>query len=100
MLTLVRVTCRSPLVPLTNLTDAAAMDIDLQADSGATSFALYTETKFAQLLSAHWWRRQLADSCKVLTVSPGLIPGTGLGRGSGMTISMDTPDAKPMSEGE
>jgi NAD(P)-dependent dehydrogenase (short-subunit alcohol dehydrogenase family) len=100
MLTLVRVTYRPLLVPLANPIVAAAMDIDLQADSGATTFALYTETKFAQLLSAHWWRRQLADSCKVLAVSPGLIPGTGLGRGSGTTIPMDTPDAKPMSEGE
>jgi NAD(P)-dependent dehydrogenase (short-subunit alcohol dehydrogenase family) len=79
--------------------DPAAMDRDLLAGSGASSFALYTETKFAQLLGAHWWRRQLSDSCKVLAVSPGLIPGTGLGRGFGGTISMDMPDAKPVPEG-
>lgn len=79
--------------------DPEAMESDLLAASGATSFALYAETKFAQLLSAHWWRRQLADSCEVLAVSPGLIPGTGLGRGSGISIPVNTPDAKPVSEG-
>jgi NAD(P)-dependent dehydrogenase (short-subunit alcohol dehydrogenase family) len=79
---------------------AAALDKDLLAGSGANGFTLYADTKFAQLLSAHWWRRQLASSCKVLAVSPGLIPGTGLGRGSGTMISADMPDAKPVSEGK
>jgi NADP-dependent 3-hydroxy acid dehydrogenase YdfG len=41
---------------------------------------VYSATKFQQLLSAHWWRRELGDSCKVVAVSPGLVPGTGLGR--------------------
>ncbi|OIW22952.1 NAD(P)-binding protein [Coniochaeta ligniaria NRRL 30616] len=76
-----------------------ALDKDLRAGSGADPFTLYGETKFVQLLGAHWWRRQLAGSCTVIAVSPGLIPGTGLGRGSGTVLTNDMPDAKPLSEG-
>ncbi|KAH8901937.1 NAD(P)-binding protein [Coniochaeta sp. PMI_546] len=76
-----------------------ALDKDLRAGSGAEPFTLYGETKFVQLLGAHWWRRQLAGSCTVVAVSPGLIPGTGLGRGSGIQLTMDMPDAKPVSQG-
>jgi len=50
------------------------------ANSNTGWAQLYGSTKFTQLLGANWWRRQLADSCKVITVSPGLIPGTGLSR--------------------
>lgn len=56
------------------------MDVDLKANSDAGPGELYAETKFTQLLGAHWWRRQLAESCKVVAVSPGLIPGTGIAR--------------------
>lgn len=77
-----------------------ALDKDLRAGSGAEPFTLYGETKFVQLLGAHWWRRQLAGSCTVVAVSPGLIPGTGLGRGSGIQLTMDMPDAKPVSQGK
>lgn len=80
--------------------DPAMLDHDLLAGSGASSFTLYAETKFAQLLGAHWWRRELATSCKVVAVSPGLIPGTGLGKGSGTEIPKDLPDAKSVFEGE
>jgi NAD(P)-dependent dehydrogenase (short-subunit alcohol dehydrogenase family) len=76
------------------------LDKDLRANSGADSLALYAGTKFVQLLGAHWWRRQLAGSCTVLAVSPGLIPGTGLGRGSGFNIPPGLPDAKSVPEGK
>ena len=58
----------------------AKLDVDLKANSDASGIALYSETKFAQLLGAHWWRRQLGDSCHVVAVSPGLIPETRLSR--------------------
>jgi len=77
-----------------------ALDKDLRANSGAEARTLYSQTKFVQLLGAHWWRRQLAGSCKVLAVSPGLIPGTGLARGSGMNLPTGMPDAKPIPEGK
>lgn len=79
--------------------DPDALDRDLKGGSGASGFHVYSETKFTQLLGAHWWRRQLAGSCKVVAVSPGLIPGTGIGRGSGMKLTMDMANAKPVSEG-
>jgi hypothetical protein len=75
------------------------LDKDLQTDSGVADHMLYCETKFVQLLGAHWWRRQLAGKCDVVAVSPGLIPGTGLGRNSSMKLTMDMPDAKTNEEG-
>ena len=36
----------------------------------------------------------------MVAVSPGLIPGTGIGRGSGMVLSMEMKDAKSVEEGE
>jgi NAD(P)-dependent dehydrogenase (short-subunit alcohol dehydrogenase family) len=71
----------------------------LKGASGANSMSVYSATKFVQLLNAHWWRRELANQCDVVAVSPGLIPGTGLGRGSGMKLSMDMADAKPVAIG-
>ncbi|AEO64404.1 uncharacterized protein THITE_2040692, partial [Thermothielavioides terrestris NRRL 8126] len=81
------------------VTDPAVLAHDLQAGSGVEPMKTYCQTKFVQLLSAHWWRRQLKDQCTVVAVSPGLIPGTGLGRGAGMTATMDMPDAKSVPEG-
>lgn len=81
------------------LTDPSELDTDLKDASGVGARKIYIDTKFVQLLGAHWWRRQLTGSCEVVAVSPGLIPGTGLGRYSGMTLSMDMPDAKPINEG-
>jgi len=71
----------------------------MKAGSGITGFNLYGQTKFIQLLGAHWWRRQLAGQCVVVAVSPGLIPGTGLSRGMNINFPANMPDAKPIPEG-
>lgn len=76
------------------------LDTDLKAGSTSGPQPTYSGTKFAQLLGAHWWRRELSGVCDVVAVSPGLIPGTGLGRGSGFKLTSDMPDAKPLDEGE
>ncbi|KAK0740160.1 hypothetical protein B0T18DRAFT_330965 [Schizothecium vesticola] len=79
--------------------DPSVLDYDVKAGSGVPGIKLYGETKFIQLLGALWWRRQLAGQCAVLAVSPGLIPGTGLGRGMQMDMPANLPDAKPVAEG-
>ncbi|KAL2022450.1 hypothetical protein VTK56DRAFT_5279 [Thermocarpiscus australiensis] len=79
--------------------DPGLLDNDLKGGSGVNGLTVYAETKFVQLLSAHWWRRQLAGQCTVVAVSPGFVPNTGLGRGSGMKATVDMPDAKTVPEG-
>ncbi|KAF7314713.1 hypothetical protein MKEN_00945300 [Mycena kentingensis (nom. inval.)] len=59
----------------------------------------YPQSKFVQLLSAHYWRRTLGADCTVVAVSPGLIPGTGITRGANFTMSANAPDAKSVPEG-
>lgn len=71
----------------------------LKSGSGTGEMQLYSLTKFAQLLGAHWWRRELKGVCDVVAVSPGLVPGTGLGRGSGIKLPTGSPDAKTVPQG-
>lgn len=82
------------LAPITGVLDEM-----LKGGSGADFMNVYCATKFVQLLNAHWWRRELAGQCDVVACSPGLIPGTGLGRNSGLQLTMDMPDAKPVATG-
>ncbi|KAI0116344.1 hypothetical protein GGR51DRAFT_501073 [Nemania sp. FL0031] len=78
--------------------DPSTLEVEaLSARDGAKM--IYPATKFIQLLGTHWWRRQLQGVCEVVAVSPGLIPNTGLSRGSDMKIADNLPDAKSIPEG-
>lgn len=81
------------------VTDPSTLEKDLKVGSGVEANDTYSQTKFLNLLSAQWWRRRLEGKCRVVAVSPGLIPNTGIGRGSGMKLSMDMPDAKSVEHG-
>ncbi|KAI0884766.1 NAD(P)-binding protein [Annulohypoxylon maeteangense] len=78
--------------------DTSLLDNDVKGAS-KTERSVYSATKFIQLLGAHWWRRQLQGKCDVVAVSPGLIPGTGLPRGTSMQFTSNHPDAKSIPEG-
>ncbi|CAG7994353.1 unnamed protein product [Penicillium salamii] len=78
--------------------DPKTLDIDLKAGSGANARVVYSSSKFAQLLGAHWWRRNL-PTCRVVAVSPGLIPNTKLAQHPSLGLTMDMPDAKSVPEG-
>ncbi|KAI0821124.1 short-chain dehydrogenase/reductase [Irpex lacteus] len=80
------------------LKDPADLDKDLLAGSSKGPIDIYIETKFVQLLGAHWWRRQLPQ-CNVIAVSPGLVPQTRLARHGGPKLDMSMPDAKTVPEG-
>ncbi|KAF2093908.1 NAD(P)-binding protein [Rhizodiscina lignyota] len=82
-----------------NVKDTSSLDEQLKAKSGVDFFETYANTKFTQLLNAHYWRRQLTGQCDVIAVSPGLIPYTGLNRYSNFQIPKDLPDAKTLPEG-
>ncbi|KAK4199303.1 hypothetical protein QBC40DRAFT_84978 [Triangularia verruculosa] len=81
------------------VTDPSTLEKDLEVGSGVEPNDTYAQTKFLNLLSAQWWRRRLEGKCRVVAVSPGLIPNTGIGRGSGMKLGMDMPDAKSVEHG-
>jgi NAD(P)-dependent dehydrogenase (short-subunit alcohol dehydrogenase family) len=83
------------MAPITGILDEV-----LKGGSGANFMNVYSASKFVQLLGAHWWRRELAGQCDVVACSPGLIPGTGLGRNSGLKLTMDMADAKPVATGK
>ncbi|KAJ6091480.1 hypothetical protein N7467_003449 [Penicillium canescens] len=78
--------------------DPSTLDVDLRAGSGASARVVYSASKFAQLLGAHYWRRQL-PTCTVVAVSPGLIPNTKLAQHPSLRLTMDMPDAKSVPEG-
>ncbi|KAF3071014.1 putative short-chain dehydrogenase reductase protein [Daldinia childiae] len=79
--------------------DPKFLEHDLTGGS-KTDRSVYGATKFVQLLGAHWWRRQLQGKCHVVAVSPGLVPGTGLIRGSDQfKLPINHPDAKSVPEG-
>lgn len=83
-----------------NVPDPSVLDEDLLAGSGKDSMTSYPQSKFVALLAAHWWRRQLAGQCNVVAVSPGLIPTTGLQRGSKLSFpDAIMKDAKSVPEG-
>lgn len=104
-----RVSDTSPNLSHTRLTNKQGADLGtFQAYSRMMSrrarefetHLLYCETKFIQLLGAHWWRRQLGNKCTVVAVSPGLIPGTGLSRHSSVKIPDSMlADAKSVPQG-
>ncbi|KAI0424677.1 hypothetical protein F5Y09DRAFT_323750 [Xylaria sp. FL1042] len=81
-----------------NVEDTSTLE-DVMLAAKETDKGVYPATKFTQLLNAHWWRRQLQGSCEVVAVSPGLIPNTGLVRGSDLKIPDNLPDAKSIPEG-
>ncbi|KAJ4155543.1 hypothetical protein LMH87_000782 [Akanthomyces muscarius] len=84
---------------VTSVSDTSGLEDALKSGSGTGEMQLYSLTKFAQLLGAHWWRRELKGVCDVVAVSPGLVPGTGLGRGSGIKLPTGSPDAKTVPQG-
>ncbi|KAK8117900.1 uncharacterized protein PG998_006181 [Apiospora kogelbergensis] len=81
--------------------DPARAETSLLANSGADGFTVYVDSKLTQLMNAHWWRRQLAGSCTVVAVSPGLIPDTGIFRNYDQEKrpTMASTDAKTVEEG-
>lgn len=103
---------------LRTFNDIDSLEQTVEAQSGAGFFSLYPATKFIQLLSAHWWRRQLRGECNVLAVSPGLylprviclhgadtllgfIPSTGLSRNVDLVVPPEImKDAKSVEEGK
>ncbi|KAJ5318615.1 hypothetical protein N7476_005035 [Penicillium atrosanguineum] len=78
---------------------SGVLEKDLAAPSNANQFTIYGESKFVNFLGAQWWRRKLANQCRVVAVSPGFVPGTGLSRHSKESLPTNHPDAKSIPEG-
>jgi NAD(P)-dependent dehydrogenase (short-subunit alcohol dehydrogenase family) len=85
----------------TMVKDPSVLGKQLLAGSGTDGMTLYMDTKFTQLLNAHWWRRQLKGQADVIALSPGMIPGTGLGRHvkTPSSFSTSNPSAKSVPDG-
>lgn len=83
-----------------NTTDPSSLDDIAKVQSGAEFVKLYSGSKFCQLLGAQWWARQLQGKARVVACSPGMIPGTGLGRHVGMKMDETLPDAKSVETGK
>ncbi|KAJ7206761.1 hypothetical protein GGX14DRAFT_456789 [Mycena pura] len=82
------------------VSDPSIIEEQLKGTPGPTYIAnVYQQTKFVQLLGAHWWRRQLAGQCTVVAVSPGMVPGTRLTRGSDFNFPANSPDARSVEDG-
>ncbi|KAL1593797.1 hypothetical protein SLS60_010529 [Paraconiothyrium brasiliense] len=80
------------------------LEKDLTAESGTHFQQTYENSKFTQLLTAHWWRRELKGQAQVVAVSPGLIPDTNLARHAMERMNFKFPesimkDAKSIPEG-
>ncbi|KAF7299780.1 hypothetical protein HMN09_00984000 [Mycena chlorophos] len=60
----------------------------------------YAQSKFVQLLNAHYWRRTLASTgCVVVAVTPGIVPTTGLTRRANFSVPHDAPGARSLDAG-
>ena len=73
--------------------------------SGTPFQRTYENSKFTQLLTAHWWRRELKGQAEVVAVSPGLIPDTALMQNAMERMNMKFPesalkDANSIPEGK
>jgi hypothetical protein len=81
------------------------LEKELTANSGTQFQRTYENSKFAQLLTAHWWRRELKDQAQVVAVSPGFVPDTGLAQTAMKRMNFNfaesvMKDAKSIPEGD
>ncbi|KAH6711878.1 hypothetical protein BKA61DRAFT_611742 [Leptodontidium sp. MPI-SDFR-AT-0119] len=80
--------------------DPKTLDDIVKVGSGGWFMDLYPASKFIQLLGAQWWRRELQGDCRIVAVSPGLIPDTGLARNTTFTPTEEMlKDAKSVETG-